>query len=71
MMHWAIWYHLYDLKNVKNTHAGVFVLGKLQAEAEACDFTKSNNLPWVLWTFFKLYKLYKIAQRITISCIYT
>ena len=48
MMHWAIWYHLYDLKNVKNTHAGVFVLGKLQAEAEACDFTKSNNLPWVL-----------------------
>ena len=48
MMRWAIWYHLCDLKNVKNTHAGVFVLVKLQAEAEACDFTKSNNLPWVL-----------------------
>ena len=23
-MHCAIWYHLYKLKNVKNTHGGVF-----------------------------------------------
>ena len=28
----AIWYHLYNLKNVKNTHEGVLVLVKLQAE---------------------------------------
>ena len=34
----AIWYHLYNLKNVKNTHGGVIILVKLQAEV--CDFTK-------------------------------
>ena len=29
----AIWYHLYNLKNVKNTHRGVLILVKLQASA--------------------------------------
>ena len=28
---YAIWYHLYNLKNVKNTHGGVLHLVKLQA----------------------------------------
>ena len=37
-MHCAIWYHFYNLKNVKNTHEGVLILVKLQAEA--CNFTK-------------------------------
>ena len=37
----AIWYHLYNLKNVKNTCAEVLLLVKLQAEA--CNFTKSNG----------------------------
>ena len=32
-MRYAIWYHLYNLKNVKNTHGGVLLLVKLQAEA--------------------------------------
>ena len=27
----AIWYHLYNLKNVKNTHGGALLLAKLQA----------------------------------------
>ena len=27
----AIWYHLYNLENVKNTHEGVLLLVKLQA----------------------------------------
>ena len=27
----AIWYHSYNLKNVKNTHGGVLLLVKLQA----------------------------------------
>ena len=27
----SIWYHLYNLKNVKNTHGGVLLLVKLQA----------------------------------------
>ena len=29
----AIWYHLYNLKNVKNTHGGVLILVTLQALA--------------------------------------
>ena len=33
MVRCAIWYHLYSLKNVKNTHADMLVLVKLQAEA--------------------------------------
>ena len=63
LMHWPIWYHFYNLKIVKNTHRRVLILVKLQAEA--CNFTKINNLPWVFFTFFKLYKWYQIAQRIT------
>ena len=31
VMRYAIWYHLYNLKNVKNTHGGVLILVKLQA----------------------------------------
>ena len=27
-----IWYHLYNLKNVKNTHGGVLLLVKLQTK---------------------------------------
>ena len=30
VMFCAIWYHLCNLKNVKNTHGGVLVLVKLQ-----------------------------------------
>ena len=59
----AIWYHLYKLKNVKNTHRGVLLLGKLQVLAY--NFTKSNTALWVFFTFFKLYELYQIAQSIT------
>ena len=29
----AIWYHLYYLKNLKNTHGGVLLLVKLEAKA--------------------------------------
>ena len=47
----TIWYYLYNLKNVKNIHGGVLILVKLQAEA--CNFTKINTLPWV---FFRLFK---------------
>ena len=54
---------LCNLKNVKNTHWGVLILVKLQVEA--CNFTKINTPPWVLFTFFKLYKWYQIAQRTT------
>ena len=33
VMRCAIWHHLYNLKNVKNTHEGVLLLVKLQARA--------------------------------------
>ena len=42
------WYHSYNLKNVKETHGGVLLLGKMQAQA--CNFTKSNTSPWVFFT---------------------
>ena len=59
----SIWYHLYNLKNVENTHGGELLLVKLQASA--CNFTKSNSPPWVFSTFLKLYKWYQIAQSTT------
>ena len=46
----VIGYHLDSLKNVKNTHGGMLLLVKLQAEA--CNVTKSNTPPWVFFTFF-------------------
>ena len=46
----VIWYHLYNLRNVKNTHGEVLRLEKL--EANACNFTKSSTLLWVLFMFF-------------------
>ena len=58
-MLFAIWYHLYNLKNVKNTNRGVLPLVKLQTSAYS--FTKTH-LPWVFFTFFKLCKWYQIAQ---------
>ena len=62
-MRCAIWYHLYNLKNMKNIHRGVLILVKLQAEAY--NFAKINTSPWVFFTFFKLHKWYQIAQRTT------
>ena len=51
VMRCTIWYHLYNLKNVKNVHGGVLIIS-------ACNFTKSDTPPWVFFTFFKLYKWY-------------
>ena len=59
-MRCAIWYHLNNLKNVKNTYGGVLILVKLQIEAS--NFTKINTPPWVFFTFFKLYKWYQIQM---------
>ena len=54
----TIWYHLYNLKNVKKSHGRVLLL-------KVCSFTKSSTPPWVFFMIFKLYKWYQIAQRIT------
>ena len=45
----AMWYHLHNLKNVKNSHGGVLLLLKLQAVA--CNIAKSNTPPWMLSHF--------------------
>ena len=45
-IYYAIWYVFYNLKNIKNTYGVVL----------ACNFTKSNIPPWVLFTFLKLFK---------------
>ena len=44
----VIWYHLYNFKNVKNTHGGGIVL--------ACNFTKSNNPLMVMMVMTKMMK---------------
>ena len=51
MLCW-IWYHLYNLRNVKNTHSGVLFIVKLQADT--CNFTKSNTPPQAFFRFLKL-----------------
>ena len=32
---------------------------------QACNFTKSNTLPWAFFTFFKFHKWYQILKNIT------
>ena len=48
----AIWYHLNNLKNVKNTHEGVLLL-----QAKASSFTKNNTPSWV-------FHIFKIVQMV-------
>ena len=48
-MRCTIWYHLFNLKKLKNTHGGVLILVQLQAEA--CNFTKINTPPRVFSRF--------------------
>ena len=56
----AVWYHLYNLKNVRK-HGGVLLSLKLQASS--CNFT-NINIPPSFFTFFKLYKWHQITQMI-------
>ena len=62
MVRCAIWYHLYNLKDVKNTYGGVLILVKLQAPA---TLLKLTFLHGCFSTMYKLYKWFQIAQRIT------
>ena len=44
-MRYAIWHHLYNLKNIKHTHGGVLLLVKLQAsELNQIFMTKINSI---------------------------
>ena len=42
-------YHLYNLRNKKNTYGGVLLFVKY-----TCDFIKSDISLWVFFTFFKI-----------------
>ena len=50
VMRCAIWYHLYNLKNVKNTHGGVLLLlkvtllhGRISRSLNCANGTKSRK----------------------------
>ena len=60
----VIWYHLYYLKNVRNTHGRVLLLW--MSIASACNFITSDTHPEVFLTFFELCKWYQIGQGITL-----
>ena len=47
----AIWYHLHNLKNVKNTHGVMLILVKLQAEAYN---SKCHTPLWLFQRFFQI-----------------
>ena len=53
----AIWYYFHNLKNVKNTHRGVLLLVKLQAEAY--NFPKSITPPWAVPNRAKLLRQFQ------------
>ena len=57
VMRCAIWYHLYYLKNVKNTHGGVLISVKLQAEANWWRWSSLIKLR-CFWVFSKRTPLY-------------
>ena len=40
-MHWAIWYYLYNLKNVKKTHGGVLILVTFSSN---CSWKKTEGI---------------------------
>ena len=71
VMRYVIWYHLYNLKNVKNAHGVVLLLVKLPAWA--CHFSERHTPPRecvpMVHTFFKLHKWYQFAQSITFSVL--
>ena len=51
----AIWYHLYNLKNVKNTHGRVLNFSKVAGSA--LHLYKKYTPPWVFFTFFKIVQI--------------
>ena len=61
MIFCTIWYHLYNLTNVKNIHGGVLLF----------NFTKSNTPPWMFFTFFKLCKWYHPPRRNKLNVLST
>ena len=57
------WYHLHNLKIVRNSHGGVLL--SVSVHGLACNFNKSNTRSWVFFPFIKLHKWYQIVQNIS------
>ena len=64
----AIWYHLYNLKSVKNTHGGVLLL-VVQFQAKSLQLYLKKHSSMSVFYVFKLYKWHQIVQIITRSNI--
>ena len=62
----GIFYHLYNLRNVKNTHGGVLLIVKVRAEN--CSFTKYNTAAWVFHIFDLLQMLPNRAKHCVCPC---
>ena len=61
VMRFAIWYHLYNLKNMKNTHGGVLLL-------EPAALLEITLIHGCFSRFFKLCKCYQIALQYYSEC---
>ena len=55
-MRFSIWYHLHNLKNMKNIHGGVLFLVKLQDLIIGVQTVKIVVLTYVGWVFENLEK---------------
>ena len=58
-----VWYHVYNLKNVKSTHGRLLLLVNLKASV--WNFSKINTPLWVFFRFLKLNKWCQMAQSVT------
>ena len=65
----AIWYHLYNLKSVKNTHGGVLLL-VVQFQAKSLQLYLKKHSSMSVFYVFKLYKWHQIVQIITRTNIF-
>ena len=59
----AIWYHFYNVNNVKNTFEGVLLLVNLQVKGTKKLYKWYQIVQ--LYRFLKFYKWYQITQNIT------
>ena len=78
LMRCAIWYHLCNLKNVKNTHGGVLILVKLQASAVRRFMHKASGFSCLGGSYISLTayttnsisqsKIFELTTLIFLSC---
>ena len=65
----TIWYHLYNLKNVENTHGGVLILdGCFSCFLNCTNGTKSRNASQMSFFFlFSMYYSYLLTAKSTLD----